>query len=279
MTYFVPRDEYASPYLSAYTALAFGWLRAEGHAVPEAVESKLLGYLTAFLQRDTAPDFYTRGMAATVRAVALAALAQRGSLTLADLERYRPYVEYMSLFGKAHYLQAALAVDGAGQIVRDVEQSLLQSANRSGGKIAFNEVLDDGYLRIAATPLSSSCAILSALSRGALGGGETGPAGDAPFELVRTITAARGTRDHWENTQENVFCLQALLDYSARFESAPPNMQVGVDLGGETLGNARFTSPRDAAVTLERPIGPADPGTARQLTIARSGTGRLYYSA
>src|SRR3546814_3472777 len=32
MTFFVPEDRYQSPYLSAYTALAFGWLqRSEEH--------------------------------------------------------------------------------------------------------------------------------------------------------------------------------------------------------------------------------------------------------
>ena len=54
-----------SPYLSAYTALAFAWLREDGRAIPEAVETKLHDYLDAFLKRDVAPDFYTRGMAST----------------------------------------------------------------------------------------------------------------------------------------------------------------------------------------------------------------------
>src|SRR5690606_11154637 len=58
MTYFVPRDEHASPYLSAYTALAFAWLADAGYAVPEAVETRLHEYLETFLRTDTAPDFY-----------------------------------------------------------------------------------------------------------------------------------------------------------------------------------------------------------------------------
>ena len=80
MAYYVPQDQYVSPYLSAYTALAFAWLRDDGHAMPAAVEAKLHEYLDAFLKRDVAPDFYTRGMASTVRAVALAALAKSGKV-------------------------------------------------------------------------------------------------------------------------------------------------------------------------------------------------------
>jgi hypothetical protein len=279
MTYYVPQDQYVSPYLSAYTALAFAWLREDGHAIPEAVETKLHEYLGAFLKRDVAPDFYTRGMASTVRAVALAALAKRGKVTLADLQRYREHVEYMSLFGKAHYLQAALAVAGGETIAREVEQVILQASIRSGGKIAFNEVLDDGYLRISATPLNSNCAILSAITKGALGNGEIGTASDVPFELVRAITQARGTRDHWENTQENMFCMSSLLDYAQRYERVTPAMSVAAAVGSTPLGTAQFSSVRDKTVTLSRPIGPGDPGTSTQLTVERSGAGRLYYSA
>ena len=278
MTYYVPQDQYVSPYLSAYTALAFAWLRNDGHVIPEAVETKLHNYLDTFLKRDVAPDFYTRGMASTVRAVALAALAKRGKVMLADLQRYRGHVEYMSLFGKAHYLQAALAVAGGETIAREVEQIILQSSVRSGGKISFNEMLDDGYLRISATPLNGNCAILTAMTTGAMRSGETGVPLDVPFELVRVITQARGSRDHWENTQENMFCMSSLLDYAKRYETVTPALRAAATIGGAPLGTAQFGNVRDEAITLSLPIGPSDPGTRTQVAIERTGLGRLYYS-
>src|SRR3546814_8315161 len=36
MTFFVPEDRYQHPYLSAYTALAFGWLQSQGYQPPVA---------------------------------------------------------------------------------------------------------------------------------------------------------------------------------------------------------------------------------------------------
>ena len=30
---------------------------------------------------------------------------------------------------------------------------------------------------------------------------------DIPYKLVRMIAEARGSKTHWENTQENLFCL------------------------------------------------------------------------
>lgn len=106
MTYYNPQNQYASPYLSAYTALAFNWLRQAGYAVPQTVETALHAYLQTLLRRDVMPDFYSKGMSSTVRAVALAALAPHGRLTRLDVSRYRRHVPQMSLFGKAHYLLA-----------------------------------------------------------------------------------------------------------------------------------------------------------------------------
>src|SRR5690606_28745525 len=117
-------------------------------------------------------------------AVALAALAQRGELTLQDLARYREHVDSMSLFGKALYLQAATSVDGAEETVGDVLEIILQDSNRAAGTVAFNEVLDIGYERILATPLRSNCAILSALSR-AQPSDAAGSIGELPSDLAR----------------------------------------------------------------------------------------------
>ena len=156
MTYFVPQDQYVSPYLSAYTALAFAWLREDGHEIPAAVETKLHDYLDTLLKRDVTPDFYTRGMASTVRAVALAALAKRGKV-----DRRGPRA--LPVARRVHELvrQGSLPAGGARRapaaeaIAREIEQIDSRSSVRSGGKISFNEVLDDGYLRISATPLNS----------------------------------------------------------------------------------------------------------------------------
>ncbi|HEX6995144.1 MAG TPA: MG2 domain-containing protein [Gammaproteobacteria bacterium] len=278
MAHFVPDDAYVDPYLSAYTALAFGWLRDAGHAVPQAVEDRLLGYLDALLRRDVAPDFYSQGMTATVRAVALAALAQRGRIGVADLERYRTHVERMSLFGKAHYLAAALDVEGAEPIAEETVERLLAASDRTSGSITFNERLDRGYARILSTPIRSSCAILAAFSN-------AGPLGERlglpelAAGLARFVSRARGARDRWYNAQENVFCTTALAEYADAYESAPLDAAVEVALDDDTLGRARFTSPTDAAAELARPLRADDLGVRRELQLRREGSGRVYYTA
>jgi len=279
MTYYIPQDRYVSPYLSAYTALAFNWLRKSGYEIPAPVEEKLHGYLLNLMRRNVMPGFYTKGMASTVRAVALAALVDHGKINLSDLQRYRAHVPQMSLFGKAHFLLAALGVAGSDAMRAEVANRILAHANQSGGKFVFSEVIDGSYTRILASALRTNGAVLSALT--AYGRTEPGRqlVGDIPFKLVRYITQSRKNRDHWENTQENMFCMNALIDYSRVYEREAPDMTLRALFDAEVMGRAEFTDLRDDPVAFQRPITAGDPGRAATIKLDRSGQGRLYYSA
>jgi uncharacterized protein YfaS (alpha-2-macroglobulin family) len=277
MTYYIPRNQYVSPYLSAYTAMAFNWLRESGYRIPSAVEGKLHGYLLTLLRRNVVPDFYSKGMASTVRAVALSALVKHGKISLSDLRRYQPHVPEMSLFGKAHFLLAALGVSGSESMRTEVCHLILAHANQSGGKFVLSEVIDDSYTRILSSALRTNGAVLSALVEY----GETSKGrqlvGDIPFKLVRYITQTRKKRDHWENTQENMFCMNALIDYSRVYEKDKPNLTLRALFDKEDIGQTRFADVRDDAVEFQRTIQIDDPGRRSTLELDREGQGRAYY--
>lgn len=278
MTYWVADDRYVDPYLSAYTALAFNWLRADGYTPPVEVEKKLHAYLQSFLKGDTVPDYYTLGMRSSVRAVALAALAADHEATLDDLQRFEPHLIEMSLFGQSWFMQAALDLGGQQLAAEDL-RLILNKSNETGGKFQFSETLDDGYNRILSTPMRSNCTILSALSHYAGSNqANAGMVADVPFKLVRGITQTRGGRDHWENTQENLFCMQALADYAETYEKTAPGMHVTVGYGTATLGSADFHSVQDPAVQLKQPMAATAPNQPMPVTITPQGQGRLYYT-
>lgn len=278
MCYFIPRDDYADPYLSAYTALAFNWLRTRYHVIPDQVEHRLHDYLNALLKRDVYPEFYSRGMASTVRAVALAALSKHGHVNKSDIERYFTHLQFMSLFGKAHFLSAALNVEGTETMVREAADRILAHASQTGGKFMFNEELDDSFSRILATPVRANAAILNAFLVMEQNATYAELVGDVPFKLVRSLTQTRGNREHWENTQENMFCMNALIEYAAVYEKQTPDMTVTVKEKAETLGTKQFKHISDKAVSFNRPMTPADPGQKSVVTIERNGQGRLYYA-
>jgi uncharacterized protein YfaS (alpha-2-macroglobulin family) len=278
MAFWTADDSRVSPYLSAATALSFNRLRDAGYSVPEDVEKRLDGYLQALLRSNTTPTFYSEGMVSSVRAVALRALAERKKITVPDLQRYEKYIPQMDLFGLAAYLDAAVKVKGADALARSVAGEILSHANQSGGQFHFSEKWDDGYFQMLATPMRSNCAILDAF----LDYGETpqGAAlvGDVPFKLVRVITQTRGSRDHWENTQENVFCTSALAHYAALYEKDTPAMKASATLDGATLGSASFSAFKDPPALISRANGASDAGRKATAHINREGTGRLYYS-
>jgi hypothetical protein len=279
MTYWVADNRYVDPYLSAYTALAFNWLRAQGYGVPTTVEQKLHGYLRGYLKGDAVPDWYSQGMRSSVRAVALAALADDHEVTLDDLHRFEPSLRDMDLFGKSWFMQAALSLDGKDLAAEDLKLILNQS-NETGGKFQFSEALDDGYNRILSTPMRSECTVLSALSRYARSAQANATMiGQVPFKIVRAITQTRKGRDHWENTQENLFCMQALADYAQTYEATAPDLHVAVTAGADSLGSADFHSVQDPAVQLVKPLPDSAAGQPPMpVVITPSGSGRLYYT-
>lgn len=281
MTYYVARDEYVDPYLSAYTAIAFNWLRRDGHQIPEAVESKLHSYLLTLLRKDILPDFYSQGMASSVRAVALAALAENGKVTQDDIARHIDAIPQMSLFGKAHLLLAMTYVEGETENIKKLTQVILGQSNETGGKLMFNEAIDTvDFQRILTTPLRDNCAVLTALiAAGARGDTANMFLKENSYKLVRSISQTRKNRDHWENTQENMFCMSALKDYARTFESQKPDGTWVVQFAGQKLGQARFYDFRNEPVTLAQPVKPEELGKNLTLEIIRNGLGRMYYAA
>jgi alpha-2-macroglobulin len=277
MAFFVAEDQRVDAYLSAYTALAFNWLRDSKLIIPHDVENKLHEYLLNILRKNVMPDFYSKGMASTVRAVALAALSKHGKITAADIQRYQPHIPEMSLFGKAQFLEAALNVEKTNPARETAAKAILGQSSETGGKISFNEHLDDSFTRILATPLRDNCAILSALVHLEEQGNKM--ATGLPIKLARQIVESRKSRTHWENTQENMFCMNALIDYVRVYENTSPAMQIRSWLDTEKLGETSFKSVKDKPVSIEKALQPTDVGRKAMLKIEKEGDGRIYYRA
>ncbi len=278
MVYYIPQDRYVDPYLSAYTALALNWLRDSGYIIPVPIEAKLHEYLLNLLRRDVFPSFYTKGMSSTVRAVALAALASHHEITRNDVLRYRSHVKTMSLFGKAHYLMALRHVDDTKTLQDELIAMLRSHANETGGKVVFVEALDFAYKRILDSSLRTNCAVLSAFldhQNSSLG---IPPSSEVPFKLMHTITQGRKQRDRWENTQENMFCMNAITDFSREYEKDKPDMTLRAFLDTEMLGQVEFKDYRDPSKDFEHRILPTDPGRHGTVKLRREGVGRYYYA-
>ncbi|WP_051362290.1 alpha-2-macroglobulin family protein [Solimonas soli] len=272
MAFFVPEDERASPYLSAYTALAFGWLQQLGYAPPREVWDKLDAYLQRLLREDIKASGYDSAeMRGQVRAIALAALAQRGELSGDELHRYLPQLPRMGLFGEALYAQAAARTKGGDDALQAAVARILARGQQSAGTLALDDDSDTTvYAWLLGSPLRSNCAALSALlARGAANDSEA----ELPMKLTRTIAQARGTRTYWEDTQENVWCTRALIEYADRYEATPLQMKASAVLGELALGSVQLAAGRSASLVKPLDVKAA---TAAPLKVSGEGQGRAY---
>lgn len=278
MSYYIPSNRYVDPYLSAYTAISFNWLRKAGYTPPQAVEQNLHRYLLNLLRRDALPDFYSAGMGSTVRAVALAALSEHDKVSLSDLQRYHRHVEEMTLFGKAHFLMALTRVEGTGNMQSAVMGLIRAHANETGGKFVFGEQVDFVYKRMLNSSLRTNCSVLNAFLVYEDPKQGNHPASDVPFKLVRTLTQTRKNKAHWENTQENMFCMNALIEFGRVYEDTKPNMTVSAFFNKALMGKTTYSDFRDQSKTFNRAIQKGDEGRKATVKIDRQGEGRLYYS-
>ena len=279
MTYFKARNNFVSPYLSAYSALAFNWLTDAGYQVDQDVEKKLHTYLLRdVLRRDISETYYTRAMGHTVRSVVLNALSRHDTITKNDILNHKEHFNEMDLFGKANFLQAALQTSSNESWLKDLINNILSYSNQSAGKFTFSEEMDSGYKRILSSEVRTNCAILSSLVLAAKIPEYKKLIDDIPFKIVRMITDAKGNKYHFNSTQENMFCANALIEYSKVYEKQKPNMNLAVSFNKKALGNGVLHSFKDKPLNFKRPINDNDVAKKATVTINKKGEGRFYYT-
>ncbi|MGI6525191.1 MAG: alpha-2-macroglobulin family protein [Bdellovibrionota bacterium] len=277
MTFFVAQDQYVSAYLSAYTALAFSWLRQLGYEIPTIVEEKLDNYLLSLLREDNEKN---RAELLTVRSVIVAALADRAKVDYSEVNRLLPYLEEMSLFSKANLLQALLKTSAPLKEREKVFNSLLTYGDETSGKLSFTERADLSFVRMLDSQRRSDCAVLLALLdyKKATTGDDT-VIRTLSEKLVRSIATAKGKDGAWNNTQENAFCTTALVNYGSIYEGVTPDFVMSVALGDEKLAKFSFAGDKHLVQEVTRTIKEEDLGRSTELKFSATDKGRAYYTA
>ncbi len=280
MCYFVPKLEFTDPFLSAFTALGLGWLKERGHAASPAVEESLEKYLQSLLQHEPTSGVYSRSMNATTRAVVLLALAERGKLPGNELERFERHSPEMSLFGKALYLQALTRVAGTERAQKEVLGQILASADQTAAGVVFRETLDPRVQNLLlSSTIRDNSAILSSLLAYELAQSKgRSELGAMPLRLLHTVLQGRRSRRHWRSTQENLFAVRALIDFSRTYERDQGPLTVQAWLDSLSLGSGEFKALSDPPLSFDYRVRGDDPGRKATARMTKTGQGPLYYS-
>lgn len=277
MAYYIPEDEYVDPFLSAFTALGLHWLERWGYTVDARVSQQLDAYLEGLLRREIFPDFYRKEMAVSTRALALAALVQKGKAVREDVERLHRQVPFMDLFAAALYLETLTRLENTRDLQAAVLERILAHVDESGTTLTFTESADRAFPALLHSPIRANGAILSALLACLEQAPDDASLANLAHRLARTLKDGRESQGHWPSTQDNLFAMKALMDYGRAFEKASPDTEVQAWFDSEPMGHAHFTAFTQAPIALERSLRPEDVGVEKHLSIGQTGRGRLYY--
>ena len=291
MAYFIPRYQFDDPYLSAYTAIAFSWLENAGYDVPQDVKRKLIDYLRKFLgnEDDVLKDvgyFWSdtlfNQLQATVGAVVLHALAALGELKETEVSFYSEQINQMDLFGLSHYLMASLKLDPTHQLNEKLFKRIMNHRSLTDGAIEFVESVPRKFTRILHSDTRSLCSVLEALTQLSENSTMELELGELN-QLSNAVRYARENMPYWRNTQDNVFCTNALITFFDYIDSDSEELLATVDLRSDETGDSirladgwRFNSSTTqlrAQHTLQSQLF----GSHGAIEISRLGDGSAFY--
>lgn len=272
MAYYQGKNEYVSPYLSAYTGLVFTRLKRAGYEIDPGVWNGLKEYLYAFF-RNT-PDGVPPQVLRTARLMSMPFLmASDGRLIVScDFDIMMRDLPMMSVFEKALLLRAASADPAYKKTADEIRGSLLAGVNVTSGTALFQNADETFLSALLASPARNNCAVLSALTAN----GKPEKDADLAEKLFKGITSLRRKDGTWGNTQADAFCLAATAGYAAAFESEPVSMRVRGKLDDGVLLTANFDAQSNAPSEAKKALGADDAGN-RTVSFEKEGTGRYYY--
>jgi len=272
MAYWKPDSRTVDPYLSVYTALALQWLKAYQVKIPEAPYENLLKYIRGYVSGTHSKNPFRSVRAdATVLAMASFVLAEEKDNVTATVNKLHKERANLSLFGKSFLWMAASAKKENAVVATQLKSEIFSAADLTSGTIQFKELSDDGFAAILHSTVRSNCSLLATMMK-------TDPQGKFVEPLVRWVINGRKA-NHWNNTQENIFCHHALIQYAQVYEKDFPNFTVAGTAFDRPVKGAKFESFKAKPVSESMPFTPADVGKDSILKLERKGKGRVYYTA
>ncbi len=291
MSYFAPRNSTVSPYLSAYTAIAFSWLSAVGYDVPQQAKQDLLSFLRDYLTWETGDLEYDvpneerkllGRFQATIGAVVLHALAISNELTETELVAFSEHFTEMDLFGLSQYLLAALKVDPSHPVNEQIYTRIMNHRNLVDGTVEFVEYAPLVCNLILHSETRSLCSILESLTLFSELSAQNFPI-DELQELANSVRYSRDKLPRWMSTQDNVFCTNAMIIYSDYIGASVDELVANVDLHNQDSGQSTRLADQwefnsvTTSLQSQYSLRPDMVGSQGVLDISRQGDGIAFY--
>ena len=262
-----------SPYLTAYILHIFH----EASILKYDVDNEMLERAYTYLQRQLAqPNPQDDGWWPAYTAwqtFAVKVLAEGRRNQDSNINRLYQRLDRMPVFALSYLLDALVANGETGARVVELRRRITNAMLTEAGSAHVEELSDPYLLWFWNSNVRSTAIALRSLMR-------SNGSDDLVRPTVRWLLSVR-KNGRWGNTQENAWAMEALVAYYRKYESEVPDFRAVVKLASEEIVRQTFEG-RSAEPTLRDIPMPAlqakaAPGSKREITFSREGTGTLFY--
>jgi uncharacterized protein YfaS (alpha-2-macroglobulin family) len=266
-------SQYENEYLSCYALYTMAMAKQAGYKIDGRTVEKGLVYIRTLLSRSDKNAWYIpyfqSGML-TIKSFALYDLYLWGKGDASYLSLLYEKRDEMTLFGQALLLKT-LHIEGKN---RDKEEELIRSF-RNKLKLTptsahFEEAQDEKLAWIYYSNVRTTALILQAFI-------EVGAEFPDSHKVVKWLISAQ-KMGRWSNTQDNVYCFDALRTYFHKFEKEEPDCTCRVQLAGKDIMQELFKGRELTVREKNVPMSGLTPGREIEAKLSRKGKGRLYYT-
>lgn len=262
-----------SPYLTSYVAHVFQRADDLGYETDDDVLNRAYDYLQAKLGEPPPSNEGWRPAYNSWQAFSTKVLAEGGRNVDSHVERIYGYRDRMPVFGLAFLLDAMQAKGEKGKRPEELRRRIGNSILPEGGHAFVNELSDPYLLWFWNSNARSTAIALGTLVR-------RGEDEELAKRMVRWLMKVR-KNGRWNDTQENAWALESLVDFYRKYESEVPDFVATVGLASETIAQKTFkgrsTEAESQKFSMQQLLAKGAPGQQLPLTFDRAGTGTLYY--
>jgi hypothetical protein len=260
----------ASPFLTAYIVHIMRVAESLQVQIDRNARTQALSYLAARLKDRPSAVQWWPAWAAT-QAFMLKVLTESGRAQPEALTELYGAIERMPAFALSYLADALRASPNSGQRYAEVLRRLTNRIRVEADR-AFVEERDEAALVwLWHSNVRATAVVLEGLVR-------RGDASEHIPAMARWLVAERSA-ERWLTTQDHGVALHAMVAYYRAMEPEVPQMTVATRLGMTPVATTAFEGRSAASQTVEIPMADLTPGTSSEISIERTGTGRVYFTA
>ncbi len=271
-------------YATVYATYALLKANEAGYDVSENVLRNALGYLRTVLNKSDESSYGFRAISVT-KAYALFVLAMAGEFNASAAEQLYQNRARLSAEAKSYLLRVyarqdapLLASKAKGKIkfgsnaserAETLARELMNMAKVQEATIHFEDGSEQDYTWTFGSNVKTTAVVVSALM-------EANQDKTFAEKVVNGLLASQ-KNGRWNNTQENIFALEALNLYFKKYESQEPNFTAKIVLASQSLLEQSFKGRTLDVKVQSTGLEKFSKGQNLSLDIEKSGTGKLYY--